>query len=231
MSSLSSCRACGNDVPAGMPSCGWCGARLTGAEPSETINVHEIERRLFGVPPATGLLVGGSTAIALAIYLLLAGRPLVGVVVLLAGLLLLAIFPGIARRPGETPVARQAARSYDGLRERASATVESVAARAEERRRLLRLVDEIAHVEGARAEAIRLLGEGAYAGDEREVERRRRDVAAADAVLASKRTEIEQVRRRTDERVREARLRSQPTQRLQREETGALTATVDDAAP
>ena len=201
-----------------MPTCGWCGAALTARGDDATVGVHEPERRVFGIPPATGLLVLGVAISALAFYLLLTGRVVVGAIALIVGLFVLAGFPGVARRPDESPVARRAVRSYDGIRERADATIESLAARAAARRRLAQIDGEVEQLESSRAEAVRRLGEAAYAGEEEETERLRGEIAGADAALEAKRGEREQVQAETEERVEGAKLRAQPTERLVHEE-------------
>src|SRR5687768_7049695 len=125
------CASCGNDLPAGMQFCGWCGAAVSGRH--ETVNVHA-DRRIFGVPPATLLLGLGLLFVVLALALLFIGRVLAGVVLLAAGLFLLSGFPQIARRPDESRVARGTVRSFDGLRARAGARIDSLAIRAKARR-------------------------------------------------------------------------------------------------
>jgi len=212
------CPACGNEVPPKMPTCGWCGASLTGAGGETTVGVHEPERRVFGIPPATGLLVLGVLIAAVAFYLLLTGRIVVGAIALIVGFAVLAGFPGVARRPDESRVARRAMRSYDGIRGRADATIESIAARAAARRRLAQLDADLTQLEGSRADAFRSLGEAVYARDEAESERLRAEITAADAALEAKRSERERIQTETEERVGEAKLRAQPTERLEREQ-------------
>lgn len=212
-----------------MPTCGWCGASLTGER--ETVTVQQADRRVFGVPPATGLLVLGTLAAALGIFLLFTGNVVPGVLALVGGLILLAGFPSVARRPDESSVARRAVRSYDGLRGRADATIEALAARASARRNLARIDGEIEELDVARANGLRELGEAAYARDEPELERIRAELAAADAALATKRAEREQLLAETEERVSGARLRAQSTERLQHEDEAHTEVTPpDDAA-
>ena len=206
-----SCPACGNEVPPKMPTCGWCGASLAGAAGATTVGVHEPDRRVFGIPPATGLLVLGVVVAAVAFYLLLTGRIVVGAIALIVGFVVLAGFPGVARRPDESAVARRALRSYDGIRGRADAAIESIAARAAARRRL-------AQLEGSRADAFRSLGEAVYARDEAESERLRAEITGADAALEAKRSERARIHAEAEERVGEAKLRAQPTERLEREQ-------------
>ncbi len=213
------CPSCKNEVPPGMPTCGWCGASLEGAELG-TVSVHEPDRRVFGVPPATGLLVLGGLVIGLAVVLLLTGTTVFGALLLVVGLVILAGFPGVARRPDESDLTRRAVRSYDGLRERADATIESLAARAQARREIGRIDSDIKQLERSRAEAITALGEAAYAGNEAELERLRAEIAGADSALEAKRAEREAIQTDTEERVDDAKLRSQPTERLQRDDPG-----------
>ena len=214
------CPSCKNEVPPGMPTCGWCGAALGGGEQRPTVGVHEADRRVFGVPPATGLLVLGAGLAVLAFFLLVTGSLVIGVLLLLAGLALLAAFPGVARRPDESDLARRAARSYDGLRERADATIETLAARAQARRQVNRIGAEVEQLERSRGEAIAQLGEAAYARDEAETERLRGELERVDAALEAKRAERDAVLAETEERVDGAKLRAQPTERLEREEDG-----------
>lgn len=201
-----------------MPTCGWCGAALGGASEAGPVNVQQADRRVFGIPPATGLLVVGTLVVALGVFLLFTGNVVFGVLAVLGGLALLAGFPAVARRPDESSVARRTVRSYDGLRERADATIESLAARASARRKVARIGEEIAELETARANGVRELGEASYARDETEVERLRSEIATADDALAAKAAEREQLLADTAERVEGARLRAQPTERLQRED-------------
>jgi hypothetical protein len=211
------CPACGNEVPPKMPTCGWCGASLTG-EGATTVGVHEPERRVFGIPPATGLLVLGVLIAAVAFYLLLTGRIVVGAIALIVGFAILAVFPGVARRPDGSPVARRAMRSYDGIRGRADATIESIAARAAARRRIAQLDTDVKQLEGSRAEAFRSLGEAVYAQDEAASERLRAQITTADAALEAKRSERERIQAETEERVGEAKLRAQSTELLEQDQ-------------
>ena len=79
-----------------MPTCGWCGAALAGGGGEGPVNVQRADRRVFGVPPATGLLVLGTLVAAIGVFLLFTGNAVLGAVVLLVGLLMLAGFPAVA---------------------------------------------------------------------------------------------------------------------------------------
>jgi hypothetical protein len=213
-----------------MPTCGWCGAALAGGPPAETVAVQRPERRVFGVPPATGLLVVGACLLVLGIVLVLTGSTALGLFALAAGLLVLAGFPSLARRPDEGRVARRAVRSFDGLRERADATIESLAARASARRRLARIDAEIEQLGSSRETGLRELGEAAFIRDDAEVERLRSEIAAADTALEAKRAEREQLVAETEEKVDEARLRAQPTEQLERQDEARTEVKPPDEA-
>lgn len=214
-----------------MPTCGWCGAALAGEPEPETVTVQEADRRVFGVPPATGLLVVTAFLIALGVTLVFTGNAALGLFALAAGLLVFAGFPSLARRPDESPVARRAVRSYDGLRERADATIESLAARASARRNLSRIDGELEELERSRASGLRELGEAAYTRNETELERLRGEVAAADAALEAKRAERELLQAETDQRLEGARLRAQPTERLEARDEALTEVTASEDAP
>ena len=220
------CPSCKNEVPPGMPTCGWCGAALDGGgQEHPTVGIHEPDRRVFGVPPATGLLVLGGPVIGLAVVLLLTGTTVFGALLLVVGLVILAGFPAVARRPDESDLTRRAVRSYDSLRGRADATIETLAARAHARREGGRIDSDVEQLERSRGDAITTLGEAAYARDETEIERLRTELAAADSALEAKRAEREAIQTDTEERVGDAKLRAQPTERLQRDDPG------DDGPP
>jgi hypothetical protein len=194
-----------------MPFCGWCGAALDGAR--EIVNVHA-DRRVFGVPPATGLLVLGGLLLGFSLVLLVTGRVLVGVVLLVAALFLLGGFPSIARRPGESSVARQAVRSYDGVRARAGATIDSIAIRAGARKRLGEIDGDLAQLREARTRAVAELGEAAYSEDDDEVARLRGELRTADEAIRAKERERAQVEAETEERLGGARSAAAPTERF-----------------
>lgn len=203
------CPSCGSEVQAGMRFCGRCGAAIDG--PREPVNVHS-DRRLFGVPPAIALLAVGALLVALAVFLLLTENVPAGVVLLIVGLFVLSGFPELARRPGESVAARSAVRSYDGVRGRAVATIDSLAIRAKARRRLAELDSDLEQLRHSRGEAISALGEAAYRYDADEVVRLRAEVRAADAAIEAKETERREVESEVEEKVSETRAAAAPTE-------------------
>jgi len=205
------CASCGTDVPTGTQYCGWCGAAIAGRQ--ETVNVHA-DRKLFGVPPATALLGLGLLLVVLAIVLLVTDRVLAGAVLLVAGFFLLSGFPQIARRPGETGVARGAVRSYDGVRARAGARIDALAIRAKARRRIGELDSDLEQLRGSRERAVSALGEAAYREQADDVARLRGEVGAADAAIEAKETERREVENDVEEQVGETRAAAAPTARV-----------------
>ena len=177
------------------------------------MNVHS-DRRLFGVPPATGLLLLGGLLLGVALVLLVTGHVLLGALLLVAALFLLSGFPQIARRPGESQVARQAIRSYDGVRARAGATIDSLAIRASARRRLREVDGDVAQLREVRERALGELGEAAYREDAGEVTRLRGEVRTADDAIEAKLRERSEVEAETEELVGDARSAAAPTERV-----------------
>ena len=205
------CPSCRKPVPPGMPVCGWCGAAL--GPDRETVNVHS-DRRVFGVPPATGLLVLGGLLLGFSLVLLVTGRIVVGALLLIAALFLLSGFPRVARRPGESSVARQAVRSYDGVRARAGATIDSIAIRASARKRLGEIDDDVAQLRETRERAVAELGEAAYREDAAEIDRLRAELRTADDAIAAKERERAQVEAETEERLGGTKSAAAPTERF-----------------
>lgn len=211
MTNAETCPSCGGDIPPGMQYCGRCGAAIAGR--GETVNVHS-DRRLFGVAPATLLLALGPLLVILAIVLLVTGNVIVGVVLLVAGLFLLSGFPQLARRPGESGVARGAVRSYDGVRARAGATIDSLAIRAKARRRIGELDSDLEQLRVSREQAIAALGEAAYREQADDVARLRGELRTADAAIEAKESERRLVETAVDEQVGEMRSAAAPTERV-----------------
>ncbi|HXH87758.1 MAG TPA: zinc ribbon domain-containing protein [Gaiellaceae bacterium] len=208
---VETCPSCQKEVPPGMQFCGWCGSEIPLQR--QTVNVHS-DRHVFGVPPATGLLVLGGLLLGFSVALLATGHWIVGVVLLVAALFLLSGFPQIARRPGESPVARHAVRSYDGVRARAGATIDSIAIRASARKRLGELDSDLTQLREARARGIVELGEAVFREDESEVARLRGDVQTADAAIESKERERAEVEAETEEKIDTTRTAAAPTERV-----------------
>jgi hypothetical protein len=212
------CPSCQKHAPPGQPFCGWCGVALD--EEVETVNVHA-DRHVFGVPPATGLLVLAGLLLGLSLVLLVSDRALVGAPLLVVSLFLLTGFPRVARRPGESQVARRAVRSYDGVRARAEATIDTIAIRASARMRLGAIHDDIAQLREARERAIGELGAAAYREDEEEIARLRGEVRTADAAIETKERERGEVEAETEERIGLTRAAAAPTERFTPDEPPA----------
>jgi zinc-ribbon domain len=211
MESPASCPSCGREVPPGMQYCGWCGAAIESRR--ETVNVHS-DRRIFGIPPATGLLALGAALVVLALVLLVSGSLIVGVLLLFGGLFLLRGFPEVARRPDESQVARSAVRSYDGVRARAGATIDALAIRAQARKRRGELESDLGQLREARADAVTRLGEAAYREEGEEVARLRGEVRTADAAIEAKEAELAQVDAEAEEQIAGTRSAAAPTERV-----------------
>ena len=174
------CSSCGAKLPAKASFCPECGSR-TGAASGETavqelpatetgpvpVEPQVAQRRIFGVPPTTFLLVLGVATFALAIALFVTGRWPWGLIVLGVAIWLLTGFISQSRRlPSETSgVAQASLGALGSVRARAGAAVETVAAHGSARIELAGLRREVGRLATERSERLRELGEAVYEGN------------------------------------------------------------------
>jgi hypothetical protein len=244
------CSSCGAKLPAKARFCPECGSR-TDASSGETavqevpagetvpvpIQPLQAERRIFGVPPSTFLLVLGVGALALAIGLFATGRWPWGLILLGLGIFLLTGFTSQARRlPNETSwVGRASLGLLGSVRARTGAAVETVAAQSSARIELVGLRREIGRLAAERGLRLRELGEAVYEGNRSATKQLRQATEALDNVIKEKETQMANVTTEAQERIERARLQVQPTQILPDEEEvpGAVPepATVPEPFP
>src|SRR5207244_4774565 len=128
---VAKCANCGARLARGARFCPQCGERADGSDTSvmevpadETgrvpVTVSRIEPRLYGVTPATLVLVLAGAALTLAIVLFVLGRWPIALVLLGAALLLLAVFVETVRRHPAGRVTRASAEALDQFRARAN---------------------------------------------------------------------------------------------------------------
>jgi hypothetical protein len=223
------CSSCGAKLPAKARFCPECGSR-TDATSGETA-VQELpagetgpvpvqpliaERRFFGVPPSTVLLVLGVGALALAIALFATGRWPWGLILLGLAIFLLTRFSTQARRlPDETSgVGRASLGVLGSVRARAGAAVETVAAHGSARIELAGLRREIGRLVGERGERLRELGEAVYEGNRSATKQLKQGIEALDNEIKEKETQMENVTMGARERIERAQLQVQATQIL-----------------
>lgn len=183
--------------------------------PSETgqvpISFTQAEPHWFGVTPPSLLLVLSVTALAVAIVLFATGGWPLGLILLGAGILLVAAFLEVARRKPDGAVTRRSAQTFDSFRARAGSTLELLAARGRSSRESARLRNELAYLQGQRRNLLTVFGDAVYRGD-RSADAFRQDLAALDERAATLDRELHQLGAATRDRIEKARLAVQETQ-------------------
>lgn len=223
------CSSCGAKLPAKARFCPECGSR-TDASSGETavqelpatetgpvpVEQQVAQRRIFGVPPSTVLLVLGVATFALAIGLFATGRWPWGLIVLGVAIWLVTGFISQARRlPSETSgVARASLGALGSVRARAGAAVETVAAHGSARIELAGLRREVGRLATERGERLRELGEAVYEGNSSATEHVKQGIEDLDNVIKEKEMQMANVMIDAQERIGRVQLQVQPTQIL-----------------
>jgi hypothetical protein len=157
--------------------------------------------RYFGVTPSGLAAVVAAFAFGAGIVLLVAGYVAVGVLLLVAALLLAAVWAEQARRRRDTTLDRVTAAAVDHTRALAGFTGSSVRAWTSAGRQTARLRLEANRLARRRSQLQYALGGAAYAGDEAETARLRADMQAVDeriaACIAQANAVVEDMRRTT----------------------------------
>jgi hypothetical protein len=221
------CSSCGAKLPKKARFCPECGARADAASretavqevpPNETgpvpVEPQVAQRRFFGVPPSTILLVLGAGALAGAIAFFATGRWPWGLILLGLAIFMLTGFSSQARRlPGETSgVGRVSLAAVGSVRARAGAAVETVAAHSSARIDLARLRREVRAVAAERTERLRELGEAVYEGNRSATKELKEAIQSLDETIKEKETQMETVTTHAQERIGRAQLAVQATQ-------------------
>jgi len=141
--------------------------------------------RYFGVTPHGLAAVLAAFAFGAGIVLLASGYLAVGVLLLVAALLLAAVWAEQARRRRDTALDRVAAAAVDHTRALAGFTGSSVRAWTTAGRELARLRLEASRLAKQRAQLQYAFGGAAYAGDEGEVTRLGGELRAIDAQITA----------------------------------------------
>ncbi len=205
--------------------------------PSETgpVPVQSLvaERRLFGVPPSTILLVLGFGTLALSIALFATGSWPWGLIVLgLALFMFNGFFSQTRRIPGEASGAgRTSLAALDSLRARAGAAVETVAAHGSARIELARLRREVGALAAQRGELLRELGEAVYEGNRSATKDSKQRIENLDQAIAEKETQMANVTITAQERIGKAQLQVQQTRILPEGEEPAQVPVLEPFPP
>jgi len=226
-----SCEACGAKLTRKSKFCPECGAPVSSGDtvvqevpPAETgpvpIEPQVAERRFFGVPPSTILLLLTLGSIALAIALFALGSwPWALIALGLSGFVATGLIAQTRRLPGEaSEVTKASLAALGSARARAGAMVETVAAHGSARIDLLRLRRESGALAADRSERLRELGEAVYEDNKQAAKELRERIEQIDGELQGKEAQMAQLTMDAQERIGRAHLQVQPTRVLDEDE-------------
>jgi len=181
----------------------------TGRVPVERVRV---EPRLYGVTPTMLVLVLAGAALALAIVSFVLGRWPIGLVLLGAALLLLALFAETARRRPVGRVSRASAEALDHFRARAGAAADTLATRGRATGRLYTLRRELRRMAALRNQLLFELGAAVYRGDDQARDEARGRIDELDRLTASREAQMQEILASAQHRIERRRLEVQPTE-------------------
>jgi len=176
------------------------------------VTVSRIEPRLYGVTPATLVLVLAGATLTLAIVLFALGRWPLGLVLLGVTVLLVLVFLESARRKPTGTVSRSTAEALDAVRARAGVAAESLATRGRAARQLHALRRELQRMAALRGRLLFELGDAVYRGDEQATEEARGRVEEVDRLAAQREADMQQVVESAQHVLARRRLEVQPTE-------------------
>ena len=230
------CSNCGAELPPNSKFCPECGTAVASGDtvveevpvPKEIpapVEPQVAERRYFGVPPSTVLLVIAVAGVVFAIVLFVLGEwPWALIVLGLSGLVATGTFAQARRLPAETSgVTKASVAGLDSVRARGRAVVETVAAHGNARMELSRLRREIAAATNDRRELVGELGEATYDGNKAAEKELKERIKRIDDDVQAKEAQMAKVTIDTQERIERAKLEVQPT-RIEEPESKPNTA-------
>jgi zinc-ribbon domain len=219
------CQSCGAKLSSKAKFCPECGTAVASgdtvvqevpsAEEGPTpVEPHIAERRYFGVPPSSVLLVLGLAGVIVAIALFVTGLWPWGLIALGLSMFVLTGFVSQARRlPGEAPAAGRATVATLGtVRSRAGAVKETIAAHGSARIELARLRRDVSRLARERGEQARELGEAVYAKNTTATKDLKQRIKEIDDQIEAKEAQMTKVTMDALDRIEKAKLQVQPTQ-------------------
>jgi hypothetical protein len=199
------CPTCGTPVSTEARFCAECGRALPGRAGllDEPLASRPSPRAWPREPFAllAGLLVAGGVVLAVA------ARWAWAAAAFLAAAVLVLVRARLGAGRGRWVVA--------GVRARAAATREAMAARSREQVELFRARRELAELEAERSRLYRDLGYAVYVADEAGIASARAAIDAVGERVARKESEIDAMRRATEERIQRAQAEVRPTVRME----------------
>jgi hypothetical protein len=230
------CSNCGTSLPPNSKFCSECGTPVASGDtvveevpvPEEVpapVEPQVAERRFFGVPPSSVLLLLTAVGVAGAIVLFAFGEwPWALIALGLTGFVGTGLFAQARRLPDETGgVTKASLAGLDSVRARGRAVVETVAAHGNARMELSRLRREVAALTADRGELVRELGDAAYEGNKAAEKQLKERVKQIDDDVQAKEAQMAKVTIDAQERIGRAKLEVQPT-RIEEPESKPNTA-------
>ena len=224
---MAECTNCGRELPEGSRFCLECGTPVEAAKETvvEEVPAHEpeaapvepqvAERRFFGVPPSSALLMLGLAALVAAVVLFATGNWPWALILLGVSLFLLTGFVSQVRRlPSEASssgLSKASLSAVGSVRARTSAAVETVAAHGSARVDLMRLRREVGALARERSVLLGELGEATYAGNRAATKHVKGELQVLDEKIQAKEEQMAQVTANAQERIEKARLNVQQT--------------------
>jgi zinc-ribbon domain len=230
------CSNCGTELPENSKFCPECGTPVASGDtvveeapaPEEIpapVEPQVAERRFFGVPPSSVLLLLVVVGLAFAVVLFALGEwPWALIVLGLSGFVATGLFTQARRLPGETSrVTKASMAGFDTVRARSRAAIETVAAHGSARMELSKLRREVATLTAERRERVRELGEASYEGNEAAEKELKGRIKELDDDVQAKEAQMAKVTIDAQERIGRAKLEVQPT-RVEEPESKPNTA-------
>lgn len=199
------CPHCGTAIAVESRFCAECGRPL--APETEELGEPVLVRPAWRLwPPDPVWIIAALVGVG-GVILLVGGEWAWGVAALLAAVLIVLLRTRLR--------GRRAAHALSHLGSRAAATREAWAARSREQVEVFRARRELSDLAAERSRLFRDLGYAVYHDDETGMNATRAALAALHDRIEEKETEIETLRRQTEERVHQARAHVEPTERLE----------------
>jgi hypothetical protein len=221
------CTSCGAKLPRNSKFCPECGTAVASGDtvvqevPANEVGPapvepHVSQRHLFGVPPASVLLVLGVAGLIGAIVLFATGNWPWALIALGLALFCVTGFTSQARRLTDEggSAGRVSLGALTSVRSRAGAAKETIAAHGSARLELARLRRDVGGLQRERGERARELGEAVYAKNNTAAKRLKERIKEIDDEIAAKEGRMAQVTMDAMDRIGRAKMQVQPTQVL-----------------
>jgi hypothetical protein len=175
------------------------------------VHVTRVEPRLYGVTPATAVLVVAAAALTLAIVLFATGHWPIGLILVGVAALFALVFVETARRTPRGTKTHSTAEALDGFRARAGVAADAIATRGRAAREVVSIRRELRQMWALRRRLLFELGDAVYRGDDEAGRTARERIEELDRLAAEREVHMQHVVDATHQRLEQRRLEVQPT--------------------